>query len=87
MSLYLTLFARGFVIVALTAANVSFIAQRRWLAAFLTGFGISAVWYSNSFTAAHEYSLLAAMMYAGGAALGTVTGMWVAGKPTRGAAP
>ncbi len=80
MSLYLTLFLRGFVIVSLTAANVSFIAQHRWTAAFLTGFGISFVWWLNANAAAFDGSLLAGTVYAMGAACGTLAGMWAAGK-------
>ena len=78
MSLYLTLFLRGFVIVSLTSANVSFIARQHWLAAFVTGYGISHTWWWNSKHAARDDERWAGFCYAAGAATGTVAGMALA---------
>ena len=75
----LRLFCRGFVIVALTAANVVFISDRAYLAAFITGFGISAAWWTNAGKAADDRRAVALAAYAIGAATGTVTGMLIAG--------
>ena len=71
------LFARGFVIVALTAANVRAISALHYPWAFAGGFGISFIWFGNSKTAAHVNTPYAREVYALGAALGTVFGMWL----------
>ena len=73
----LAIFGRGFVIVALTATNVGQVAGRHWLGAFVVGFGISFVWFTNSRTAARTEVSFAREAYALGAAAGTVFGMWV----------
>lgn len=73
----LSLFLRSFVQVALIALNVRHITQGRYLAAFLTGVGISAVWYWNANTAAHEWGIFPILAYALGAGLGTIAGMRV----------
>ena len=74
----LRLFWRGFLIVALTAFNVTNIARGQFGLAFAGGFGISFVWWTNSQNAAHNHARFAREAYALGAALGTVFGMWVA---------
>lgn len=71
------LFARGFVIVTLTAFNVKSISHGAYLQALVGGFGISFVWFGNSRTAAHSDVRFAREVYAAGAALGTVFGMWL----------
>lgn len=77
--IYLRLLGRGFVIVALTAANVRQVSQGRYGHAFLVGCAISAVWWWNSRSAAHSDEPGAWLAYALGAGIGTVTGMWLAG--------
>lgn len=74
---YGSLFLRGFVIVALTATNTGQIAGKHWLGAFLVGFGISFVWFSNARSAAHSELRWAREAYALGAATGTSTGMLI----------
>ena len=71
------LFARGFVIVALTAFNVTSISQHHYGMALCGGFGISFIWFGNSRQAANTTVRFAREAYAAGAALGTVFGMWV----------
>jgi hypothetical protein len=73
------LFFRGWLIVSLTAANVSFIGQHNYPLAFVTGFGISLVWYGNSQRANDHRTTMSSWVYALGAAAGTMTGMWVGG--------
>lgn len=75
--IYLRLFARGFVIVALTSWNVRHIAALQYPWAFAGGFGISFIWFTNSRTAAHSEVTWAREVYAIGAALGTMFGMWL----------
>jgi hypothetical protein len=73
----LRLAARGWLIVTLTALNVTQIAAGRYVAAFLVGMAISGVWWFNSRNAAHSEATGAWFAYAFGAGLGTVTGMWL----------
>jgi hypothetical protein len=79
----LHLFARGFVIVTLTAANVGQIARGHYGGAFLGGTAISFVWFNNSRTAAHSTVRYAREFYAAGAGCGTLAGMllvrWIYG--------
>lgn len=75
----LRLFLRGFVIVMLTAMNVKMISRGLYGWAFVTGFGISAVWFSNAGKASDDRRLTSLLVYASGAACGTVTGMALAG--------
>jgi len=75
----LALFGRGFVIVFLTAANVKLISRGLYPWAFVTGFGISAVWWLNAGKASDDRSRLSLLAYAFGAATGTVCGMLVGG--------
>ncbi len=73
---YLSVFFRAFLIVGLTAGNVRLVAQRRYLAAFVTGGFLSLVWWGNANLAAQFHGeWLAGGVYALGAAFGTVTGM------------
>lgn len=74
---YAYVFLRGFVLVALVAANTRQIAQGHYLGAFLVGGAISAIWWSNS-SAKREQFRGAGAVYAFGAAVGTVFGMWLA---------
>jgi Na+/glutamate symporter len=77
---YRALFCRGLLIVTLTAFNVKSISHGAYVAALLGGFGISFVWFGNSRTAAHSDLKWAREVYAAGAAIGTVFGMWLGGK-------
>ena len=66
---------QGFSIVTLTAINVVMISGGAWKLAFVSGFGISWVWWRNAHSAAHDTVPGAQLAYAFGAACGTVTGM------------
>ena len=70
------MFLRGFLLVALVAANTRQIANGRYLGAFVVGGLISAVWWSNSSAKREQFSG-AGVLYALGAAVGTVTGMYL----------
>ena len=72
-------FLRGFVLVALVAANTRQIAQGRYIGAFIVGGLISFVWWSNS-SAKREQFTGAGAVYAFGAAVGTVAGMWLGSR-------
>lgn len=74
---YLRLVARGWLIVALTAANVRQIAGGHYGPAFVVGCAISCVWWFNSRNAARSDLPGAWLAYALGAGLGNVTGMWI----------
>lgn len=71
------LWLRGFLIVFCTALNVKLISRGLYVGAFLTGFAISIVWWSNVGHASEDKSWRAGTCYALGAACGTVAGMWV----------
>ncbi len=71
------LFFRAFVMVTLVAANTRQIAQGHYRGAFLCGAAISAVWYLNVGKACDDKRPAAVAAYALGAAVGTVTGMWL----------
>lgn len=77
--IYLYLGLQGFVIVFLTSLNVVQIARGHYASAFVVGGAISWVWFGNSRTAAHSQATYARQAYALGAAIGTVTGMFVGG--------
>lgn len=79
MTAYARLFARGWLIVSLTSANVRQINGGHYLGAFAVGCAISGVWWFNSRNAAHTDSPLAWAAYSLGAGIGTVTGMYLAG--------
>ena len=84
MRAYVTVFLRAFSIVTLTAFNVVNIGREQWLLAFLTGCGISGVWWFNAHTAAHNKVPGAWVAYMLGAGCGTVCGMglglWMGGR-------
>lgn len=75
---YARIFLRGFTIVTLTAMNTSQIAQHDWFPAFVVGYLISAVWWSNAHSAGVTELPHAGPVYAFGAACGTVFGMLLA---------
>ena len=79
MTPYLLLWCRAFAIVFLTAANVRLISRGLYPWAFVTGWGISFVWWHNSRTAARSDLPMSSLVYATGAATGTVCGMWLGG--------
>jgi hypothetical protein len=70
-------FLRGWAIVTATAANVAQIASHHYGGAFVCGFLISWLWYRNARGAALDVAPYLRECYATGAALGTVTGMWI----------
>lgn len=72
---HLLIFARGMLIVTLTAANVGQIARGHYGGAFIGGCAISFVWFNNSRAAAHSTVPYARECYALGAGVGTITGM------------
>lgn len=74
---HLTLFLRGFIIVALTAWNTGQVAGQHYPGAWCVGFGISFFWFGNARSAAHSELKFARETYALGAATGTVAGMWL----------
>lgn len=74
--IYARTFLRGFVLVALVAMNTRQVATGRYLGAFVIGGLISLVWWQNSSATREEYRG-AALLYALGAACGTVCGMWL----------
>jgi hypothetical protein len=69
-------FMRGFVLVALVAMNTRQVSGGRYLGAFVIGGLISFVWWANS-SAKREQFKGAGVVYALGAACGTVVGMWL----------
>ena len=68
---------RAFLIVSITAVNVTQIAGGHYGAAFCTGGALSFVWWSNARTAARSDVRGGQTAYALGAACGTVTGMLI----------
>lgn len=77
---YLAIFGRAFVLVSLTAGNVRLVSRGRFVPAFFTGGALSAVWWFAAHSAATSHLPAAWLVYAIGAACGTVTGMWLGGK-------
>lgn len=77
--IYVLIAAQGFVIVFLTALNVTQIASGHYGSAFIVGGAISYVWFGNSRTAAHSKAPYARQAYSLGAALGTIAGMFIGG--------
>jgi hypothetical protein len=75
---YLSLLARGYVMVTLVSLNTIQVAHQRKFAAVSVGFLISLTWWSNS-SKKREDVPGAGVTYALGAALGTLTGMWIGG--------
>lgn len=74
---YVALYCRGLTLVTLTALNVHQIAHGTFSGAFLCGWAISYVWYGNARSASLDGRRLARLVYATGAATGTVLGMWI----------
>jgi hypothetical protein len=79
VKVYLRLWLRGFVQVSLVACQTAQIARNHFDGAFVVGWLISFVWWSNS-SAKREDVKGAGAVYALGAACGTVVGMWVGSK-------
>ncbi len=77
MKAYAVVFGRAFAIVCCTALNVVNVSHGRYRVAFVTGGILSAIWWGNSRTAAHSDLRGAWLVYAMGAACGTVAGMWL----------
>jgi hypothetical protein len=75
---YARVWLRGFVLVALVAMNTRQVASGNYCGAFVVGGLISFVWWANS--SKHREDINGAgAVYAFGAAVGTVTGMWLGG--------
>jgi hypothetical protein len=74
---YLIVWARAFLIVAITATNVVNISRGHYGLAFVSGGALSAIWWGNSRTAARSELPGAWAAYAFGAACGTAAGMWL----------
>lgn len=72
------LFLRGWLQVALVAANVAFVGQQHYQLAFLSSLGISGIWWANSSSAGKSRDWRDGIAYTAGAACGTVSGMWLA---------
>lgn len=72
---HVSLFCRAFLQVSLVALNVSQIAKGNYATAFLTGWAISALWWSNARGAGRSDVRGALLAYSVGAAFGTVAGM------------
>lgn len=72
------LFGQGVVYVGLQAANVVQLARHHYTGAFVVGFLISLLWSWNVKGVAVR-SGWAGVVYASGAAVGTVLGMFIAG--------
>lgn len=75
MIAYARIFWRGFLIVALTAANVTQISGGHYSGAFVIGCAISWVWWRNANAAAHRDKRGAGCVYGLGAGIGTLVGM------------
>jgi hypothetical protein len=71
---------RAFIIVTLTALNVTQVARGRYTRAFCTGSALSFVWWMNTQLASLSHSLEAHLLYTLGAGCGTVAGMWLGRK-------
>lgn len=74
----ISLFVRAYLQIALVSANVANIAAGHYVWAFLTGFGISYVWWLNARSAGRVEGRGGHLAYALGAACGTITGMYLA---------
>ena len=71
----MSIFLRGFVIVALVAWNVRNIQASHYPLMFMTGAAISFVWWLNAGVA--NKSRTDALIYSLGAGLGTIAGAWL----------
>ena len=74
---YLCIFLRGLMVVSLVAANTAQVAGGHMAGAGFVGFLISYLWFSNARVAGRTDLKWAREFYAGGAAVGTVFGMWL----------
>lgn len=76
MSEYARLAFRGWLLVSLVSLNTVQIAHGRTTGAVAVGFCISLLWWQNS--SKHRSDARGAgLVYAIGAALGTLTGLWI----------
>ena len=75
----LQLFAQGIVYVGLQAANVVQLAKHHYVGAFVVGFLISLLWSWNVRGVAFR-SGWGGVVYAAGAAVGTIAGLFLAGS-------
>ena len=71
---------RGFIQVAPISASTMFISRGMYTYAMVTSFLISFLWWMNAGSASRLQSPLYAACYGTGAMLGTLCGMWVAGR-------
>jgi hypothetical protein len=71
-----SVFIRGWLMVSLVALNTVQVAHGRTMPAVAVGFCISWLWWTNSSKHRSE-AKWAAVVYAAGAATGTLTGMWI----------
>jgi hypothetical protein len=71
---YLMLFGRAFLQVALIAANIVQVAKGQYVGMFIVGAAISFLWFGNAREAGRSELPGAAVIYALGAGMGTVTG-------------
>jgi hypothetical protein len=76
---YAFLFLRAWLMVALVAVNTIQIARRQMYRAMAVGYFISLIWWFNAHSASVS-GTAAGFIYAAGAALGTFTGIKIAGK-------
>jgi hypothetical protein len=70
---------RGWLMVTLVSCNTIQIARKQTARAVFVGFCISLVWWFNAHAAAVS-GPMAGFLYAAGAAMGTYTGIKIAGK-------
>lgn len=74
---YAAIWFRAYLIVTITACNVVNIGRGHYGLAFLSGGGLSTVWWFNSRVASRSLVRGAGLAYGLGAACGTITGMWI----------
>ncbi len=72
----IALFLRGWLMVSLVALNTVQISHGRYVSAAVVGFCISWLWWANSSKGRCD-ARGAGIVYALGAALGTLTGIWI----------
>jgi hypothetical protein len=72
----IALFLRGWLMVSLVALNTIQISHGRIVGAMAVGFCISFLWWANS-SKARPDGKWAGVVYASGAAVGTLTGMLI----------
>lgn len=74
---YASIFGRAFAQVVLVAINITQVARGHYGGAFAAGCAISFVWWINARSAGRSDAPGAAAVYALGAGVGTVTGMYL----------